>query len=150
MAPESSLPGRPSGWVVKWRASSSRARACAFAGLPAQAYYDAMFKPFVSRFASEAALVLAKLPKAKLAAAARDYQDAAKKGGKSFYGPDYLQSNFKKILGDDAPADLGNGRTLGIVLRRQLDGTWPTVTKLLKRVLQDYDPALYKDLGSKL
>jgi hypothetical protein len=55
----------------------------------------------------------------------------------------------KQQLGDSKDSRQ-DAVVLGVMLRRQLDGTWPVVTKLLKRVLADYDPGLAKEVGNKL
>ena len=42
------------------------------------------------------------------------------------------------------------GRTLGVMLRRTADNTWPIISRLLKKVVTDYDPPLAEELGKKL
>jgi hypothetical protein len=121
--------------------------------LDAQAVYDLFFKPFLTRFARDAAFIQQKIPKAKRATLAKQYQADAKNtaDGGEFYGPDYLGQLAAKVLPEDAQhAEARSGRTLGIMMRRQLDGTWPTVVKMLQTVLQDYDPALAKELKGAL
>jgi hypothetical protein len=65
------------------------------------------------------------------------------------YGPEFLGQLAKQQLGDSKDSRQ-DAVVLGVMLRRQLDGTWPVVTKLLKRVLADYDPGLAKEVGNKL
>jgi len=51
---------------------------------------------------------------------------------------------------DSVLTGVQSGRTLGTMLRRLNDGTWPTVLALLEKVLKDYDPMLLKELGANL
>jgi hypothetical protein len=115
-----------------------------------QEVYDVLMKDFVTRFAREVALVQASLPKAKLAKLVKDYQAAAKEAGTRFKGPQYLKEVAATTLPQDNPESARAGRTLGVVLRRTADGTWPTVSRLLKKVVADYDPTLSKELGKNL
>jgi hypothetical protein len=120
------------------------------AALPAQQVYDVLLKELVTRFAREAAFVSESLPKAKRAKLLTEYQAAAKDGGTRFQGPAYLKEVAASALPANRPEAQRAGRTLGVLLRRTADGTWPTITRLLKKVLADYDPALAKELGKKL
>ena len=119
----------------------------------AQAVYDAMFKQTVADFVHNIVRIESKLPKAKLAKLANDYKTAAaakpSKPEATFYGPDFLGEMTRKQL-TDSKNPRGDALVLGVLLRRQLDGTWPVVTQLLKRVMADYDPALSKEVGNKL
>jgi hypothetical protein len=120
------------------------------AGSAAQEVYDAFFKETVTRFAREVALVKSSLPKAQLGKQVKAYQAAAKEGGGKFHGPTYLRQVAENVLPKDQEQSARAYRTLGIVLRRTADGTWPTIDKLLKRVVTDYDPALAQELGKNL
>jgi len=53
-----------------------------------------------------------------------------------------------QVMGDNAYRY--TDRLVGILLRRQIDGTLPTVLGCLKRVLRDYDPEAYAQYGSQL
>ncbi|MBI3178377.1 MAG: hypothetical protein HYZ27_01875, partial [Deltaproteobacteria bacterium] len=116
-----------------------------------QDVYDVFFKPTVTNFAQDVAFISASVPKARLNKLLKEYQTAAKEKSDAFSGPDFLYQLAQDNLSlEGAPNSVRNGRTLGIMLRRRADKTWPTVTKLLKRVLKDYDPALSKELAGKL
>ena len=117
--------------------------------LTAQEAYDVFLRDFVTRLARDAAFIKANVPKAKLAKLLKDYQAAAKKDGTSFKGPAYLNQVVASALPRGEQGEKA-GRALGIVLRRTADGTWPTVTRLLKKVLAEYDPTLSKELAAKL
>jgi hypothetical protein len=115
-----------------------------------QQVYDFFFKDFVTRFAREVALVKTSVPKPQLAKLLKAYQAAAKAKGAQFNGPAYLKETATAALAK-APAEAPRaGRTLGVILRRTGDGTWPTIDKLLQRVVRDYDPALFKEIGASL
>lgn len=123
--------------------------------LSAQAVYNVVLAGTVTRFAREVAFIHARLSKPQLAKLAKDYAAAAqakeKEGGVAFYGPSWLQQQARALLAPDSVlTGVHSGRTLGTMLRRMDDGTWPTVLTLLKKVLKDYDPALLKELGAML
>jgi hypothetical protein len=117
----------------------------------AQEIYDALLKDYATNLANNVAFIEERVPKAKMAKLAKDYQDAAKKGGNDFYGPNFLRDISRGVVDQEVTGDVvQRERLLGTILRRQMDGTWPTVIKLLKKVLQDYDPKLSKEVGAKL
>jgi hypothetical protein len=116
----------------------------------AQDVYDVFFKTAVTRFAREVALVKATLDKAKLAKQLKAYQAAAKQGGGKFIGTAYLKQAAAEVLPQDQELAPRAGRTLGVILRRTADGTWPIVNRLLKKVVTDYDPDLAKEIGTTL
>lgn len=76
---------------------------------------------------------------------------------KDFYGPDAGYSAFEKLLGENyAPRQGLEGcmegtadRVVGILIRRQLDGTLPTLLVCAKTVLQDYDPVFYEKIKNQ-
>jgi len=119
-------------------------------GATVQEAYDVLFKGAVTRFAREVALVKTALSKAQLAKQLKAYQAAAKEGGGKFRGPAYLKETAAGVLPKDQEDPARAGRTLGVILRRTADGTWPVVNKLLKKVVTDYDPALAQELGKNL
>jgi len=120
------------------------------ADVTAQDVYNVFLKDFVTRVARETAAINTALPKAKLAKLLRDYQDAAKKDASKFHGPTFLYHAAASALPQDQPDAQRAAKTLGIILRRTADGTWPVVSKLLKKVVADYDPDLSKEIGKKL
>ena len=120
------------------------------ADVTAQDVYNIFLKDFVTRAARETAAINAALPKAKLAKLVKDYQAAAKSDGSRFHGPSYLNKAAAEALPQDQPDAQRAARTLGMVLRRTADGTWPVVSRLLKKVIADYDPDLSKEIGKKL
>lgn len=106
----------------------------------AQALYDALLAPsvrmtarFIGRMEASPKLVDALLPMVRARAAAAA---AAKKDVMSVY------FDLSSLLFDDAWVDASQytaATAVGFVLRRKLDGSWPTVRRLLERVLSDYD-----------
>ena len=119
-------------------------------GATAQEIYDVLFKDFVTRFAREVALIKTTLPKAQLSKQAKAYQVAAKQAGGKFQGPEYLKQVAATILPKDQEQPVRAGRTLGVILRRVADGTWPTVNRLLAKIVRDYDPSLSQELAKTL
>src|SRR5262245_39365883 len=111
-----------------------------------QEVYDVLLKDFVTRLAREVALIKSSIPKPQLGKLLKEYQAAAKQAGPKFEGPAYLRQAASSALSKDPEQAARAGRTLGIILRRTADGTWPTVNRLLKKVVDDYDPALSKEL----
>jgi len=119
--------------------------------ITAQQLYDLMLKNRVTRFARDVAFIKANVPKAKLAKLLKEYRAAIQDKGAAFDGPAYLREVALTALPQDQePESARNGQTLGTMLRRIGDGTWPTVVTILKKVLADYDPELFKELGKKL
>jgi hypothetical protein len=115
-----------------------------------QAVYDVLFKDAVTRFAREVALIKGALSKAQLAKQLKAYQAAAKESGSQFRGTTYLKETAAAALPKDQEQPSRAGRTLGVILRRTADGTWPIVNKLLKKVVADYDPPLAQELSKTL
>jgi hypothetical protein len=115
-----------------------------------QDVYDVFFKDAVARFAREVALINAGLPKPALAKQLKAYQAAAKQQGGKFSGPAYLKETAEATLPKDDEQSARAGRTLGVMLRRTADNTWPIISRLLKKVVTDYDPPLAAELGKKL
>jgi hypothetical protein len=115
-----------------------------------QEVYDVFFKETVARFAHEVALIKGALSKAQIGKQVKAYQAAAKEAGAKFQGPAFL----RQVATDALPKDeVGGGRayrTLGIILRRTADGSWPAINRLLQKVIKDYDPALAEELGKNL
>lgn len=121
--------------------------------LVAQAVYDTMFKAYVTKWARDIATVLQKVPAADQVKLAKAYKDAFAKGkaDSSFYAPSFLHEQSEKISPPDAQGDVAiNYRALGFVLRRQMDGSLPTVRAALTQVIKDYDPKLFEEIGDKL
>jgi len=121
--------------------------------LVAQTVYDTMFKAYVTKWARDIALVLQKVPAADQAKLAKAYKEAfAKaKADSPFHAPSFLHEQSEKISPPDAQGDVAvNYRALGFVLRRQMDGTLPTVRAALAQVIKDYDPKLFEEIGDKL
>ena len=90
------------------------------------------------------------LPKAQLAKQLKAYQAAAKDQGGKFSGTAYLREAAAGVLPRDNELSARAGKTMGVILRRTADGTWPVINKLLKKVIGDYDPELAKELGKTL
>jgi len=119
-------------------------------GMPGQLVYDVFFKDAVTRFAREVALIKSKVPAAQLAKLLKAYQAAAKQDGSRFRGAPYLKQAAVTALPGDPEQAPRAGRTLGVMLRRTADGTWPTINHLLRKVVTDYDPELARELGKSL
>jgi hypothetical protein len=115
-----------------------------------QDVYDIFFKPAVTRFAREVALIKETLPKAPMTQHLKAYQAAAKTQGGKFSGVTFLREAATAALPKDNELSAHAGRTLGVILRRTADGTWPVINRLLKKVVSDYDPELAAELGAKL
>lgn len=81
--------------------------------------------------------------------ATNDHQAIEKEGGSRFSGPDYLKQAAAEALPKDQEQSARAGRTLGVILRRTGDGTWPIVNRLLKKVVGDYDPDLSRGVGQE-
>src|SRR5262245_35571219 len=118
---------------------------------PGQEVYDVFFKESVTRFAREVAMIKGALSKAQIGKQVKAYQAAAKEAGAKFQGPAFL----RQAAGDALPKAEGGGgerayRTLGIILRRTADGSWPAIDRLLQKLIKDYDPALAEELGKNL
>jgi len=120
------------------------------ADVTAQDVYNIFLKDFITRVARETALINASLAKAKVAKLVKEYQAAAKEEGSKFHGPTYLYKAAASALPQDRPEAQRASRTLGMILRRTADGTWPVVSRLLKKVIADYDPDLSKEIGKNL
>jgi hypothetical protein len=117
----------------------------------AQTVYNVVLRDMVTAFAREVAYIQVRLPKPQLAKLAKEYQAASRAQDSGFYGPGWLTEQSKKLLPPDPVLTrIQSGRTLGTILRRMNDGTWPTVVSSLKKLLKDYDPLLLKELGAGL
>ncbi|HYV44894.1 MAG TPA: hypothetical protein VFA20_08535 [Myxococcaceae bacterium] len=117
----------------------------------AQQLYDLALRKRLERIARDVAFINANVPKAKLAKLLKDYKAAIQEQGGGFSGPRHLQLVAAEVLPQDQePASARNGQTLGLILRRMNDGSWPTVVALLKKILAEYDPELFKEVGAKL
>jgi predicted lipid-binding transport protein (Tim44 family) len=111
-------------------------------GVRAQAVYDAVFKAFMKRQAEEMAALLDR-PEI-LDAKAREYAERAS-------GPDFDGAQYQGALVSELKMpDVSDGRLLGMMLRRRLDGTLSVVVTLLRTVIKDYDPELFQRLDSRL
>ena len=115
-----------------------------------QDVYDVFFKDAVARFAREVAFIKDNLPKAQLTKQLKAYQAAAKLQGGKFRGVPFLKEAAAGALPKDDEQSARAGRTLGVMLRRAADNTWPIINKLLKKVVTDYDPPLAEEIGKKL
>jgi hypothetical protein len=115
-----------------------------------QDVYDVFFKDAVARFAREVAFIKDNLTKAQLAKQLKAYQAAAKQEGGKFRGPAYLKEAAAGALPKDNEQSAQSARTLGVMLRRTADNTWPIIDKLLKKIVSDYDPPLAEEIGKNL
>jgi hypothetical protein len=118
--------------------------------MKAQEVYDYFFKSYVADFARDVVLVKSKVRKKKMKKLLRDYKAAAKDAGANFNGSAYLRKVVTELWPEDKSRAYRMSKILGTILRRKADRTWPTVVRLLKKVIRDYDPALSKELRRKL
>lgn len=122
-----------------------------FDGFAMQRIYDIAAKDYFRNCAQVVADVMKK--KALFVKLSLDYKKQATTK-KEFYGPDASYEAMKKILGEDynpgqgtdGCMEYGADRILGIMMRRQLDGTLPTLLICAKTMLQDYDPEFYNTI----
>ncbi len=110
-------------------------------GVRAQAAYDTLFKTFVRREANAIALLLERPTLARDAKAFVNHSldvpdDATTEQWK-------LAKNFGGPLADEP-------RLIGMILRRQYDGTLPQVITILRTILKDYDREAFKQLDARL
>ncbi len=68
-----------------------------------------------------------------------------------FDGGSFAYETYVKILGENYPKEcLGHpGNMISTMLRRQCDGSLPTLLLCLKTVLKDYDPEFYNKVALK-
>jgi hypothetical protein len=111
-------------------------------GVPAQKVYDLLFKDWVEGRAEVLADALGR--PGLLADRAQEYRTATAAAG--FNGPGFAYDLARKLEGPLKHEE----RFLGMLLRRQLDGTLPTIVGCLRRVLRDYDPATFRRLDPGL
>jgi hypothetical protein len=111
-------------------------------GVPAKVVYDKLLKDWMARKADTIADVLGR--KGFLTAAARDFD--AKSAAARFDG-----LTWQTTLADKLPESLrADHRLVGTLARRQADGSLPTLLRLLRKVLADYDPKTLERVGAKL
>jgi hypothetical protein len=107
-------------------------------GLEAQVLYDTFFRRFVRRVV--AVVAAAEKQPGFLAAQAKVYR--AQASTKGFDGYAFIIAATKQL-----PAAVKDEhRLVGTVIRRQADGTLPTLKRLLRALVTDYDPEAAKTL----
>lgn len=120
-----------------------------FNGISLQKIYDVAMKDFMRESAVIVGKVMAK--KIEFVKLSNDYLAAAKRDS-SFDGVTFSDNATDKLLGKDTkdiPCIGGyNGRIVSMMLRRQIDGTLPTVLGCLKTIIKDYDPAYYTKISN--
>lgn len=112
------------------------------AGVKVSIVYQLLFKEFVTREANATAEILAR--KDFVETKSKEYVALASKAG--FEGSEY-QWKLAKELGGSLESE---PRLIGTLLRRRADGTLPSLLKMLRTILRDYDPALSHKLDAKL
>ena len=123
-----------------------------FDGFAMQKIYDIAAKTYFRSCAYVIAKVMDK--KAQFVKFAQEYKTAATTN-KNFYGPKASSDIADKLLGKDYSPDkdcmeYGADRIVGMMLRRQIDGTLPTLISCVKIMLQDYDPDFFDSIKSRL
>lgn len=140
------------------------------AGVPARRVYDAVFRDYARGVAQVWAAALANGPALK-ALAQRYEAEAFAADTVLFDGFNFARDHAPSLLGPQLASDIEKHRQLlnqpatttqasvpllladrlvGILLRRQMDGSLPTVLACFKRVLKDYDPEAYAQYGPRL
>jgi len=124
-----------------------------FDGFAMQQIYDVTVKEYFRSCARVIADIMKKKPTFILLAA--DFKKKAVTN-KDFYGPDAAYDIQKNILGDDYTPGQGMDscmdgvdKLIGMMVRRQIDGTLPTLLSCTKTMLKDYDPEFYATIQSK-
>ncbi|MES2775920.1 MAG: hypothetical protein V4722_17220 [Bacteroidota bacterium] len=118
-----------------------------FDGFAMQKIYDITVKDYFRSFAAVIGDIMKKKPMFVLLAA--DFKKKALTR-KDFYGPEAAYDIQKKLLGEaytpgqglDNCID-GVDKIIGMMVRRHIDGTLPTLLTCAKTVLKDYDPEFY-------
>ncbi|MEO7312195.1 MAG: hypothetical protein ABIX01_17460 [Chitinophagaceae bacterium] len=122
-----------------------------FDGFALQKIYDIAAKDYFRSCATVVADVMKK--KALFAQLATAYKSQALTN-KNFYGPSAAADAEKKLLGKDYSNNLeciryGADRILGMMMRRQIDGSLQVLLTCVKTVLKDYDPEFYTTIEKK-
>ena len=120
-----------------------------FHGYSLQKIYDASVKKYVHDITMTVVKVMAK--RLEFEQYAKQYLQQATTRA-DFEGQEFGNNVTEKLLGKSAGdcIDAENQtRIVGIMLRRQCDGSLPVLLSSLKTVLKDYDPTLYKAIQTK-
>lgn len=134
-------------------------------GCNAQKLYDASFKAYIRTLAEMTASTVSH-PNFKPFAQAY-HQAAYTDTTLGFDGVEYLAEQTQALMpnefqrfqavvppaeyfGQPQPVNAYYSSLVGILLRRHLDGSLPTLLACLKRVLKDYDPGAYTLYGNRL
>lgn len=122
-----------------------------FDGFALQRIYDIAAKEYFRSCATVIADVMKKKP--QFIQLAMDYKKQVMTN-KTFYGPNASGKAEEKLLGKDYTPnidcmDFGADRIIGIMMRRHIDGTLPTLLTCVKTMLKDYDPEFYTTIQSK-
>lgn len=119
-----------------------------FDGFAMQEIYDIAAKTYFRSCATVIADVMKKKP--LFIQLAMDYKKQVMTV-KNFYGPNASRKAGEKLLGKDYSPDkdcmeYGADRIVGMMMRRQTDGTLPTLLVCVKTMLKDYDPEFYETI----
>jgi hypothetical protein len=140
-------------------------------GRPAQRFYDILLKHYVRGLAQISADVLAN-PAAFRAACAEYERLAFDEQAPDFEGVEFVAQHYERILPAatrqrydqlaeafyaQAPSPLRPGAAhayaetwCGVLMRRHIDGTLPTLLELMRTLLQDYDPEAHAQYAPRL
>jgi hypothetical protein len=120
-----------------------------FHGYPLQKVYNLTCKEYVRGIANLVVKVFSKRP--EFDKYAKQYmQDALTKP--DFEGQEFGNEVSLKLLGSsegDCIDDYYKSRIVGIMLRRQCDGSLPVLLSSLKIMLKDYDPEYFAKVNAK-
>lgn len=115
------------------------------AGTTAQEVYAVLFKATATRAVEHLVYFEQHLPAAERAQVLAVYVAEVKRTSKGFDGNGYLRDVISKRF-PEMPNAWASERVLGVMMRRQHDGTWPTVRKLAVKALTAYDAPLAAQL----
>jgi hypothetical protein len=109
-----------------------------------QKVYDIALKGV---FASATSLIIDVMKNKKdFEACAKEYLEKAKKDP-NFDGQVFTNQCTQKLLGEKEYECGQANRIVGMLLRRQCDGTLPVVLSCLKQIVKDYDNDTFKKIG---
>ncbi len=119
-----------------------------FEGMALQKLYNTSLKDYMHDVCNVVADVMKKKIQFTKLAAAYKVNASTKK---YFDGISESYSASEKLLGDNEYTCIDNrqSRIVGMLLRRQIDGSLPTVLACLKTIIKDYDPEFYTEISTK-
>ncbi|HBX50102.1 MAG: hypothetical protein A2275_01030 [Bacteroidetes bacterium RIFOXYA12_FULL_35_11] len=121
-----------------------------FKGLSMQKIYDVSLKEYMRDLGKVITVVMSN--KAEFTAKAAEYLKKAKTD-KTFDGQEYSYPLTEKWFGAESYKKYSclpmPSRIVGVMLRRQCDGSLPVLLNCYKTVIKDYDPSYLKEIQGK-